>query len=400
MKLAYLCNQYPAPSQTFIRREIAALEAAGQPVERFSIRPAGELVDPDDRAEMARTRTVLGPGAAPRLALAVLAVAFSRPGRFARALRSAWHLGRGNGRGSSIQFVYLAEACVLVRWFDSAGIDHVHSHFGTNGPMVALLVRTLGGPGFSFTVHGPEEFDRPEALHLGEKVAASRFVVAISSFGRSQLMRWSARGDWPKVNVVRCGLDRSYVDAEPTPVPDVPRFLCIGRLGEQKGQLVLVEAVARLRRDGIDVQVVLAGEGEMREAIEAAIERHDLGTNVEITGWVDNARVRAELERSRAMLLPSFAEGLPIAIMEALALGRPVITTSIAGIPELVDDGCGWIVPAGSVEQLADAMRSALAASPAELQQKGAEGRRRVLAAHDVDRSAAELAALFEAAIP
>ncbi|MBX3314110.1 MAG: glycosyltransferase [Actinobacteria bacterium] len=398
MKLAYLCNQYPSPSQTFIRREIAAIEARGQAVERYSVRPAGEVVDPDDRAERDRTRTVLGSGAGRRLVGAVVAVALGRPGRFASALRTAWGLGRGNGRGRSIQLVYLAEACVLVSWFEAEGIDHVHSHFGTNGPMVALLVQELGGPGFSFTVHGPEEFDRPEALHLREKVASARFVVAISSFGRSQLMRWSARDDWRKVHVVRCGLDRAYVDAEPTPVPDVPRFVCIGRLGEQKGQLVLIEALARLRRDGVDVRVVLAGEGEMRDAIEAAIVRHDLGSCVEVTGWVDNARVRAELERSRAMLLPSFAEGLPIAIMEALALGRPVITTSIAGIPELVDETCGWIVPAGSVDRLAGAMRSALDATPAELQRKGEEGRRRVLAAHDVDRSAEALVALFATA--
>ncbi len=158
---------------------------------------------------------------------------------------------------------------------------------------------------------------------------------------------------------------------------------------------MLIDAAGRLREEGRRFHLTLAGEGPMRAAIEAAIAEHDLTSMVEITGWVDYARVRDELERSRALVLPSFAEGLPIAIMESLALERPVVTTTVAGIPELVDRSCGWVVPAGSVDALADALRSVLDASPEELAALGAAGRRRVLEHHDVDRSAARLHELF-----
>jgi len=397
VKLAYLLNQYPMPSQTFVRREVAALEDLGWDVLRVSVRrTTGEVVDPADRAEVARTRVVLdGRRAVPGLLAAVLAAVVGRPGRFLRAAAAAVRLGRRSDRGMGVNLVYLAEACLLVRWFEAAGIDHVHCHFGTNGPAVALLVRELGGPPFSFTVHGPEEFDRPLALHLREKVRAAAFVVAISSFGRSQLMRWSDVDDLTKLHVVRCGLDAAFLDRRPTPVPDTPRLVCVGRLGEQKGHLVLIEAAARLRDAGVPFHLVLAGEGPMRPAVEALIGREALGDQVEVTGWVDNDRVRREIEAARALVLPSFAEGLPVAIMEALAVGRPVVTTTVAGIPELVDGQCGWLVPAGSVDRLAAALKEVLSADPERLTEMGTEGRRRVIDEHDVRRSATQLAALF-----
>ncbi len=401
MKLAYLLNQYPMPSQTFVRREIAALEDMGWEVLRVSVRAStGEVVDPADRSEVDRTRVVLGgpggkQGAALRLVAAVARNLVRRPGRFAAALLTALRLGRRSDRGLAVNLVYLAEACVVVEWLTAAGVQHVHSHFGTNGPAVALLVRRLGGPAYSFTVHGPEEFDRPEALHLREKIRGAAFVVAISSFGRSQLMRWSDVADWPKVQVVRCGVDADFIERRPDPVPDEPRLVCVGRLGEQKGHLVLLEAAARLRDDGVPFHLVLAGEGPLRGEVEEAIEAASLGDRVELTGWVDNARVRTEIDKARALVLPSFAEGLPVAIMEALALGRPVVSTTVAGIPELVDDHCGWLVPAGSVDQLVTALRQVLSASPEHLTEMGEHGRRRVLRDHDVRANAAALADLF-----
>lgn len=398
MRVAYLLNQYPMPSQTFVRREIAALEEQGWDIERISVRPTtGESVDAADRAEAARTRVVLGPGAGRRCLAAVARVAAADPRRLLAALRLTLRLGRGSARGPAVHLAYLAEACVVLGWLRAARVDHVHSHFGTNAPVVALLVRTLGGPPFSFTVHGPEEFDQPVALRLREKVRAAAFVVAISSFGRSQLLRWCDHRDWDKVHVVRCGLDPDFIGAEQVPVPAAPRVVSIGRLAEQKGQMLLVEAIGRLRRDGVDVELVLGGEGPLREVIEDGIAASGADGAVTITGWIDGARVREEVRAARALVMPSFAEGLPVVIMEAFALGRPVVATAVAGIPELVDDTCGWVVPAGSVDALTDALRALLAASPEELARMGAVGRERVVERHDVAREAARLAALFEA---
>lgn len=395
-KVGYLLNQYPMPSQTFVRREIAALEAMGWKVLRYSIRSGeGHVIDPDDLDELDRTVVVLENGAASRLAMSVLRIAARHPVRFFSALRAAVSISRGSGRGLLVHLVYLAEACSLLECFGRDGVRHLHSHFGTNAPTVALLTQRLGGPTFSFTVHGPEEFDRPEALHLRRKVREASFVVAISSFGRSQLLRWCDPADWDKVHVVRCGLDAKFLDAALTPTPDVPRLVCVGRLSAQKGQLLLLEAVARVVGEGREVELVLAGDGELRPEIEAAVAAHGLGDVVTLAGWLDGASIRAELERSRAFVLPSFAEGLPVALMEAMALGRVVVSTTVAGIPELVDSSCGWIVPAGSVEALHEALRQVLDTPVSTLDELAAVGRAAVLEAHDVRREASVLGDLL-----
>jgi glycosyltransferase involved in cell wall biosynthesis len=246
----------------------------------------------------------------------------------------------------------------------------------------------LGGPPYSFTVHGPDEFDRPWPLSLTEKIEASSFVAGVSSFGRSQLYRQCGHEHWPKVEIVRCGVDRSYVDTEVTPIGDTRRLVCVGRICEQKGQLLLIEAAAKLRDLGERFELILVGDGDMRRELESLIAQHGLDEMVTITGWASGEEVRNYLVGARAMVLPSFAEGLPVVIMEALALGRPVVSTYIAGIPELVVPGeSGWLIPAGSIDALVDAMREVLQTPTARLEELGREGRRRVLGAHDASIS-------------
>lgn len=398
VKVAYLVNQYPKVSHTFIRREIAALERFGAEVVRFAVRGWDERVaDPEDRAEQDRTEYLLRGGL---LALvgAMLAVACTRPLRFWSALALAFRMGRRDRR-RLVHAVYLAEACSLLRRMQGLGIEQLHAHFGTNGAEVAMLCRTLGGPPYSFTAHGPEEFDKVAVLGLDEKIARSNATVAISSFGRSQLWRWCDAAHWHKVHVVRCGLEAAFFGEAPAPVADTRRLLCVGRLSGQKGQLLLLEAVARLASDGVPLELVLAGDGELRPQIEAAIARHGLGGSVRITGWIGSAEVRRELVAARALVLTSFAEGLPVVLMEALAVGRPVLATWIAGIPELVRDGReGWLFEAGSVDAAVDAMRACLEAPLDRLQAMGASGRERVQRMHDVDAEAARLLAIWRVA--
>ena len=397
VRAAYLVNQYPHVSHSFIRREIAGVEAAGVGVLRVSVRrPGVKLVDLGDQAEERLTRVLLDAGAA-MLAAALLQAALGRPLRLLGAARAAWRLGGRSGKRRRA-LVYLAEACLLRRWLDAGGVTHLHAHFGTNPADVALLCRALGGPPFSFTVHGPEEFDRPEAISLCEKVAAAEFVVAVSSFGRSQLYRWCRLADWPKVRVVRCGVDARFLSDCPPPPATVPRLVCVGRLAEQKGQLLLIDAASRLAAGGAEFELVLAGDGPMRGEVEAAIKAHGLGGRVRVTGWLGGDSVRAELVAARALVLPSFAEGLPVVIMESLALGRPVVTTTVAGIPELVRDGVsGWLVPPGDPEALAGAMRRALEAGPDRLAEMGRAGAGAVRAMHDAGVEGARLAALVTA---
>lgn len=400
LQVAYLVNQYPKVSHSFIRREILALERQGVQVQRIALRGwDGELVDAEDQRERAQTQYVLRGGAG-GLASAMLALLFSRPGRFLSALWLATRLGWRADRPMPLHWIYFAEACVILRWLQASGARHIHAHFGTNPAEVVMLVRALGGPSFSFTVHGPEEFDKPEFLHLGDKLRASAFVVAISSYGRSQLYRWVDQAHWSKVQVVHCGLEPAFHDVPSTPPPAAPRLVCVGRLCEQKGQLLLVQAAHEVVRQGVPLELVLAGDGEMRPQVEALVRRLGLQAQVRITGWISSEQVRAELLAARALVLPSFAEGLPVVIMEAMALRRPVITTFVAGIPELVRQGQdGWLFPAGDVEGLAQAMRDCLATPVDQLARMAEGAHARVLARHDIDTEATKLKALFTATV-
>lgn len=402
LHVAYLVNQYPKVSHTFIRREIRALEAQGVVVERFSVRDTGAVTDADDQQEAERTHVLLRTNVGGAVGLATsLAGAFVRaPLRTLGTARMALRLGGSSDRGRLVHLAYLAEAASLLGQCKRRGVTHVHAHFGTNSTTVALLCEALGGPGFSFTAHGPEEFDKPDLIALSEKIARSRFAVGVSSFGRSQLLRRTDGRQWEKIKVVPCGVDASFLDAHhQRPITASPRLVCVGRICEQKGQLLLLQAAADLVAEGIALELVLVGDGEMRAQAEQFITAHGLKACVRITGWADGAQVREELLAARAMVLPSFAEGLPVVIMEALALRRPVISTYVAGIPELVqNDRCGWLVPAGDVPSLRDAMRAALAATPRELDALGAEGHRRVAQRHDADKAAALLRDAFVAA--
>ncbi len=396
MTIAYLVNQYPKVSHSFIRREIAGVEACGFQVARFSIRSKGsELVDELDKLEQEKTQVVLGIGKV-GLLFALLGALVTRPVRFARALGLMFQVGWHSERGILRHFAYLAEACYLVRWFSKLEIAHVHAHFGTNSATVAMLCHVLGGPPYSFTVHGPEEFDKVFEISLTEKINRAAFVVAVSSFGKSQLYRWCSSDQWSKIHIVHCGVDQLFLNQPHVPIPDQPRICCVGRLSEQKGHLLLVEAASRLAAEGKAFKLVFVGDGPLRTNIETRIARYGLQDHIEITGWASNTEVQQQILASRALVLPSFAEGLPVVIMEALALSRPVLSTYVAGIPELVEPGtCGWLVPPGSVEALTEAMRTVLNAPVETLEQMGRVGAQRVALRHDAAREASVLAALF-----
>jgi colanic acid/amylovoran biosynthesis glycosyltransferase len=396
MSLAYLFNWYPMPSQTALRRELIALEELGVSIHRFSLRRyEGELVDEQDQLERERTRAVLDVGAL-GLITAVLRTGITRPWQFARAFAMAIHVGRIDERGMIRTFIYLAEACVLLAWFNKLGIEHVHTHFATNSASASMFCRLMGGPSYSFTMHGPEEFDAPRSNCLREKVHHAAFVVAISEFTRSQLYRWAEYRDWSKIHVVRVGVSRMFLDHGPVPTPTAPRLVNIGRIVEQKGQAILVQAVARLIERGFDLELTIVGDGPMRGDIEALVNRLGLSGHVRITGYLSNQGVCEELLGSRVLVLPSFAEGLPGVFFEALALGRPVISTYIAAHPELIKPGVnGWLVPAGAVEPLVDAIIEALTADPTRLEQMGRDGATLVAEQHNVYTQAKKLAGLF-----
>ncbi len=400
MKLAYLTGQYPKVSHTFVRREILGLEALGHEVVRLSVREADSgVVDALDVAELDKTTVFFA--ASPVQWVMAFAMAFVRtPGALVGEIASALRKLRAPGPGLTQRMAYLLEATFFLSVLRRHGVEHLHAHFGRNAASVARIIENLGGPGFSMTVHGPDEFDDPLGHELGAKVAASRFTAAISSYTTGQLRRWVASEHWRKLEVVHCSVDESFFE-NAGPIDDgCVTFTCVGRLCAQKGQLVLIDAFAALLEEGHRAKLVLAGDGEMRLDVEARIREHGIGEHVEITGWIDERQVREYLEASRCMVLPSFAEGLPVVIMEAFAMGRPVISTYTAGIPELVHEGQnGWLVPAGDVPALTGALHEALACPASELDARGRDGAKRVREQHFVDTEVARLEALLCAAV-
>lgn len=397
MRIAYLVNQYPKPSHSFIRREIAGVEARGHVVERYTIRRSSDpCVDPADIAESGRTRVVLDGGAL-GLAVDVLALVLTRPVRTLRALREALDLSRGSRAGLAKHLAYFAEACRLARWLARSGAAHLHAHFGTNSTAVALLCHTLGGPPFSFTAHGTESFEAPREIGLKAKLRAARFAVAVCDYGRKELETLADPATSTPIHVVRCGVDDGFLAARPIAIPSAERLVCVARFSPEKGLFVLLDAFARVHAKRPSARLVLVGDGDLRGEIEARIARHGLADAVVLAGWCAGDRVREEIVASRALVLPSFAEGLPVVVLEALALGRPVVASAVCGIPEIVADGVdGFLVKPSDVEALANALERVLAASPAELDALGAAGRERVRARHDARREAASLARRFE----
>jgi glycosyltransferase involved in cell wall biosynthesis len=394
LKIAYFVNEYPKVSHSFIRREILALERQGFIVRRLALRGwRGHLPDAEDRAERERTDYVLKDGVLSMFGPTLLAFARS-PRRFLRALRLAVKSARESDRPLPYHLMYLAEACRILPWLSSFGARRIHAHFGTNSAEVVMLARVLGGPPYSFTIHGPDEFMRP--MGLRDKVHRADFVVAVSEFGRSQIYMRTCHADWDKIKVVHCGLEKSFYDTHAAPAAWPRRLVCVGRLSEAKGQILLLEASSLLAARGIDFELVLAGDGPMRAQLEQLITKLGLTARVRITGWISSNAVRDEILNARGLVLPSFAEGLPVVLMEALALRRPVLTTYIAGIPELVRPGeNGWLFPAGSVDDLAAAMEECLAGSTENLQTMGDAGHDRVVARHAIDAEVAKLAELM-----
>lgn len=397
MKIAYLINQYPKVSHSFIRREILALESLGVNIKRFSVRKiADELVDDEDKKELLKTRFILELGIT-GLLLYLLRVILFQPLNFIKALIITLKIGYRSERGVVINLIYLAEACVLSFWLKQEEIRHIHAHFGTNSTTVAMLTSLLGNFSYSFTIHGPEEFDKPSAIALSEKIKRATFVVTISNYGKSQVYRWCDYQDWQKIHVIHCGLDKKFIQAEITPIPSENNLVCVGRLCPQKGQLLLLNAIARLKQKGIICQLTLVGDGELRQEIEILAEKLHIKSQINITGWASSDEVKMKINEAKLMVMPSFAEGLPVVIMESLALVRPVVSTYVAGIPELVvENESGWLCFAGDVESLTEKLEKALSLSPEKLNQIGIMGKKKVKYNHDIETEAKKLKNLFE----
>jgi glycosyltransferase involved in cell wall biosynthesis len=396
MAVGYLMNSYPMVSTTFIGREIEAIEALGEPIVRYAVRPwDGPLVDPHDIAEQGRTRYLLT-GSPLALAGAVVAELF---GNTRGVLRTLGLLGRliSDAGGEVVRHAaYMAEAMLLKRLCMRDGVSILHAHFSSNATTVAMLAQSLGGPDYGFTVHGPTDFYTPFSGSLGLKVARARYVACISHFCRSQVMLFSDRAHWGKLAIVHCGVDPALYDAAPQ-VSYGKTLLFVGRLAVVKGVAVLLEAMRTVIARHPDARLVLVGDGPERPALEAEAKALGLGGHIEFAGYRTQAQVAGHLAACDLFVLPSFAEGVPVVLMEAMASRRAVVATRVAGVAELVEDGvAGALVPPGDPVALA-ARIGALLDDPGLRARMGEAGRAKVVAEFDAAHEAAWLLRILRA---
>jgi colanic acid/amylovoran biosynthesis glycosyltransferase len=399
-RIAYLSSTYARASDSFIREEVAALRRRRMSVATFAVRApnSSELVSDEVRASYDETTYILSAGVL-ALAAAALQVAAFHPYRFATGIRLAGRLAIPGFRGRVWPFLYLVEACYLALALRQRKIQHLHNHIGEGSASVALLAGALTGIPYSLTIHGPGEWDRPAALALDLKIARASFVIAISDYTRGQILRWCDPADWQKVHVIRCGVNPTVFGASAqTPVPDVIQFTTVGRLAPEKGQALLISALGQLKRRGREATLVVVGDGPEKKFLEHHAHHCGVGSAVDFVGWVSAETVADEIRASRAVIIPSLAEGLPVVIMEALALGRPVVSSSVAAVPELVRPReSGWLVVPGSEEALAAAMSAVLDTPVAALTTMGKRGALRVAAEHSIDTQVEKMLDLLQA---
>ena len=399
-KLAYLVSQYPATSHTFIQREITALREAGVSVDTFSIRAPSEAEREaeGDRLEYEQTHYVLPPRPL-RLARAHGRAIAREPRRYLRTFRDALSHRVPGARAAVWSVFHFAEAIALADELDARGVDHLHNHFANSGANVGYLASRFLGIDWSLTLHGISEFDYPAGPLLAEKITRAAFVACVTHFGRAQAMRLVDPEHWSKLFVARCGLDLVDLErgATSTPVPRKERELrvvTVGRLSPEKGLAGLLEAFAAL---DLDVELRIVGDGPERDALENQVRTLGIADRVTFVGRVPSSAVIAELLYADVFAMASFMEGLPVVLMEALAMEVPVIAPRVAGIPELVEHGVsGLLFAPGHWNELGEQLERLLG-DEALRRRLALEGKRRVEAEFDIHRAIEPLLARFGA---
>lgn len=396
-RIGYLTSQYPAPSHTFIRREIAQLRKTSLDIAPYSIRsPVSGLDSPRDIAAQKETFYVLQAGLLTYARAHVRAV-LRRPARYVSTLFKAMGHRVPGAKALVWSVFHFAESIVLADRLERDGISHLHNHFANSAATVGMLAAGFNQISWSLTLHGISETDYPAGLLLARKIRAANFISCVSWFGRAQAMRIVPADQWDKFHTVRCGI---ALDELPPVVTRKPgrkhkQIICVARLSSEKGHPGLLRAFAGLIEDGHDAELVLVGDGPEQDIIEATCERLSIADRVRFTGRLSEKDTLAEIADSDLLVLPSFMEGLPVVLMEAMALGVPVVASRVAGVPELIDHGqSGLLFDPADWNGLESALTLSLADEGAATA-RAARAREKIIGEFDIQLAVAALPKLF-----
>lgn len=402
LKIAYLISQYPAVSHTFILREVRRLRTLGMRIFTSSIntpdRPIEDL-DADEREEAESTYYVKEHGFIYAATLLIKSL-FTSPIRFVRSFVQACRLAGSNPRRLVKHFAYLGEAALLGDWMLSQDLTHVHVHFANPASTVALLACSLYPLTYSMTVHGPDEFYDVTANSLPQKIIDAQFINCISYYAQSQLMKLSPVAQWSKFKVLRLGVDTDIFTPSFDPVPSGRcRIVCVGRLVPAKGQHILLSAFAQLIRNGKDASLHFIGGGPDRTALETEVQQRKLQGKVSFSGPLNPWQVVEAYRFADVLALASFAEGLPVVLMEAMAMEIPCVATWVNGIPEMIRHNVeGLLVAPSSTDQLAQTLE--LLVDDAGLRDRlGKAGRERIQEHYNLEKNVEALYEHFESVL-
>ena len=408
LRIGYVLKRFPRLSETFVLNEILALERAGVEVEVFSLlRPPAE-----DRhallAELKAPVTYLpSAGSASRLTLKTgLEAKTATLTDFLDDMRT--HPPVFSGKSAQDVALLHLKASILAFLAHRRGIQHFHAHFGSDATTVALLLSRLTGGSFSYTAHARDIYHTyvsplDDARMRRAKMAEARFVVTVSDYNAAHL-RALCPDAARRIHRLYNGIDLSRFSTDGrTRRPG--RIVSVGRFIEKKGFPVLIEACRILRDRALPFECMIFGDGPMRAALEAQIARLGLSGTVRLGGALPQERLITQMQTGAVVTLPCIVsesgdrDGLPTVLLEAMALGQPVVTTTVSGGPEIVVEGeTGHLCAPGDPTALAAALEGLLT-HPKRAAEMGAAGRTRAERLFDLEKNVASLRLLFEDAV-
>jgi len=398
IRMAYFLSRYPAVSHTFFLKEIVGLRRMGFEIEVASVNPPDRPISalPPLEAEEADHTYYLKHNTIWKALYVIVIVTLVHPAVALRGFRAGLRLGHWNVARKIYALFYMVEAFLLGRWMRQRGLSHLHVHFGGAVATVAMLTAETWGLEYSLTIHGPEEFYEVEDAYLPRKIERAKFIFCISNYCRSQVMKYSDPGKWDKMHVVRLGVDTNEFHPV-TRTPNAPlKIVCVGRLVPAKGQHILLRAFSRLHARGHDIHLTFVGDGPDLSSLKREVTQRHLELSITFRGALNHDQTRKQLAEADIFALASFAEGVPVALMEAMAMAIPCVATSIAGIPELIrDQQDGLLVPPSSIDCLASALES-LVTNPELRERLGSSGRARVIERYNLPVNLEVLASTFE----
>lgn len=395
MRIAYFTNTYPRATDTFIRREVLGLRKRGFEVLTYSVRKTGNDHDVEKEVidEKRNTQYIL-PFKLIKLFILTFKTLFKKPLIFFSTLLLAIKTARPGIKGKFLQAVYFFEAIALAELLTEDRIDHLHNHLGDNSGNVSMFAAKLAKIPFSISIHGPHIFFDGLYWALDKKTELARFIACIGHFCTSQMMLYADKSQWHKFKIVRCGIDLQQFDYQ-EPKGEAKKLVYVGRLSAEKGVPILFESIARLKARNIDVELNLIGDGTDRKFLEQLSFELGISERVRFSGFVDQQTIAQTLRDSDVFVLPSFAEGIPVALMEAMAIGIPVIATYVGGITELVIDGeTGQMVYPSDPEGLANAI-ARYASDPGFCKKISKQAREKITNEFDIEDQVDKLAEIF-----